>query len=175
MLNRVRQIGKYILYILATNIIFGLIYYFVFSWLVGHSITYAYLGCLMLIIIGLLLDRYTQHALTPKKSLKSIMQLSEKDREPNHRLLQAVMGSYVSFKTILFIFYIFILIASQVITINPSLVDETLGSFITANSYGIVLVIALDMVIESFTKDRKMMKSNSEQLKKSMVEGKELE
>ena len=170
MLNKIKRASKYILYAIFTNIIFGLIYYFLFSWLVGYSLLYAYLGCLALIIIGLILDYHLKNSLVSKKTVETLNKLDEKDKKSNYRLLQLVMDSFVSFKTILFVFYIFVLVASQVITIDPTLASVKFNNFIAANSYGLVLVIAFYMIVEQFPKDRQEMKEKSEILRKTFLE-----
>ena len=102
------------------------------------------------------------------------MQLKkEKDAEKNYRLIQWIMDSFVSFKTILYLFYVVILIVSQVISINPTLVGENISNFIMANNYSILFLIAFDMLLSQFTKDKERMKEISENLKKSLAEKEE--
>ena len=83
------------------------------------------------------------------------------------------LDSFVSFKTVLYMFYIFILIFSQIIDFYPALVGENIGNFISANSYSILLLIALDQVIGQFSKDRERVGKISEKLKKDLVENQE--
>jgi len=166
--NKIKRAGRHIAYVIFSNIIFGLIYYFVFSWLVGHSLLYAYLGCLVLIVFGLALDKVAVKSLTSKSTVMELKKLPKKNREKNYRLLQLIIDSFVSFKTILFVFYIFILIASQIISIDPTLLGENITDFIIANSYGIVLLMAVDRIIGQFSQDRKDMKKNSEILRESL-------
>lgn len=173
MLNKIKQICKYLLFVLLSNVIFGLIYYFVFTWLVGYSLLYAYLGSLTLIIIGLGLDYYVQKWLLSEKVVTEIKKLKKEDWEKNYRLIKWQMDNFVSFKTILFVFYFFILVVSQVINIDPTLIGKELSNFILANSYGIVLIIAFDRIISQFSKDRKEMIKSSENFKKSWNESKD--
>jgi len=169
-LDKIKRIGKHCLYAVITNIIFGIIYYLVFSWLIGYSLLYAYAGSLTLIAVGLMLDRYMINALASNSTIIELKKLSKEDRETNYRLIQWLMDSFVSFKTILFVFYFFILIVSQVMNMDPTLIGENLREFIVANSYGIVLLIAIDMISRQFSKDRKDMKRNSEILRRSLEE-----
>ena len=170
MLKKMKHARKYLLYVILTNIIFGLIYYLVFSWLVKHSLQHAYLGCLVLIFMGLYLDNYLLKSLTSKKTVMEIQHMKAEDKEKNYRLIQRILDSFVSFKTILFVFYFFILVASQILNIKPTLVNEDMKNFITANSYGIVLLLAWDRIIGQFSRDRKDMKEKAELLGKSMQE-----
>ena len=170
MLKKIKSAKKYLLYAFFTNIIFGLIYYFVFSWLVQYSLLYAYVGCLVLIFTGLYLDKYLLKGIVSRKTVAQIKSLTDKDKEKNYRLIQRILDSFVSFKTILFVFYFFITVASQVLNIAPTLVGEDINNFVTANSYGIVLLLALDMIIEQFSKDRADMKEEAELFEQYMNE-----
>ena len=80
------------------------------------------------------------------------------------------MDSFVSFKTILYVFYFFILLVSQVLIFNTALAGESLNSFILANNYGIVLLIAFDKIIKEFSRDRKEMTKNSDEIKQALAE-----
>ena len=53
MSETIGKIINYVLYVLLSNVIYGLLIFFVFTWLVRYSLLYAYLGNLSLIIIGL--------------------------------------------------------------------------------------------------------------------------
>ncbi|AMP20464.1 hypothetical protein AZF37_04120 [endosymbiont 'TC1' of Trimyema compressum] len=89
----------------------------------------------------------------------------KKTQKHNHRVILWIMDSYVSFKTVLFIFYFLILIISQVINIFPSIAGETLTNFILANNSGLVLVVVYDRILNQFSKDRQAMKERSEKTK----------
>ena len=174
MRNKIVQMSKYIAYIFFSNLIYGFILYFVFTWLSGFSQLYAFFGNLALIIMGLAVDEYQQKWMLSNKMITDIKQLkNEKDIEKNYRLVRRMIDSFVSFKTVLYIFYVFILIASQIITFNPALVGGNLSNFVLANSYSILPVIAIDMLIKQFSKDRKRMAKASENLEKAFTENQE--
>ena len=168
MLNKIKHAKNYLLYALFSNILFGFIYYLVFSQLVKHSLLAAYLGCLALIFIGLYLDKIILRDIVSEKTIDQIKNLNATDQKKNYRLIQIVLNSFVSFKTILFVFYFFILIASQVLNIAPSLANENISSFITANSYGMVLLLAFDRIVGQFSKDREVTKEKSKLFEKAM-------
>jgi hypothetical protein len=170
MLSTIKRAKNHLLYVIFSNIIFGFIYYLVFSQLVKHSLLAAYLGCLALIFIGLYLDKLILREIISEKTIVQIKNLSATDQEKNHRLIQTLLNSFVSFKTILFVFYFFILIASQVINIAPSLANENISRFITANSYGMVLLLAFDRIVGQFSKDREMIVEKSELFEVAMEE-----
>ena len=170
MSNKIKQIGKHLFYILWSNVIYGLILYFLFTWLAEYSLLYAYFGNLSLIIIGLAIDAYFLKILQSKKLM---MQLKEENDAKNYRLIQRLVDSFVSFKTILYLFYVIILIFSQILTINPTFVGENISNFILANNYSILFLIAFDMLLGQFSKDKERMKEISENMKKSLVDKEE--
>ena len=89
----------------------------------------------------------------------------KKNQKQNHKIILWIMNSYVSFKTVLFIFYFLILIISQVINIFTSIAGETLTNFILVNNSGLVLVVAYDRILNQFSKDRQAMKERLEKIK----------
>ena len=166
--NKIRKIIKYLLYILWSNVIYGFIVYYVFTWLGGYSLLCAYLGNLALIIAGLAMDEYLHKFLQSKKLIAELKE--EKDSKKNFSFVQWIMNSFVSFKTILYLFYVFILIFSQVIIFHPVSVGDNIKNFISANEYTILFLIALDTLIRQFSSDRKRMKKIAEKLEKSLTE-----
>ena len=170
MLKKIKQARKYVLYALVSNVLFGILYYCVFSWLSGFSLLYAYIGSLVLIFAGLWVDKYMMATISSQKLLAEIRRLNAADQVKNIRLLRWLVDSFVSFKTILFTFYLFVLIISQIVILDPFLVSAKLNDFLTANSYGIVLLIAIDMIIMQFGQDRREMESKSKALEERFKE-----
>ena len=168
MQNKIRQIGNHLLYVLWSNVIYGLIVYHVFILLARHSLLYAYLGNLVLIILGLLIDAYTIKMLQSKKFIQQLKE--EKGAEKNYRVVKRIIDNFVSFKTALYMFYVFILIFSQIIVFDPTLVGENISNFILANNYSILFLIAFDMLIKQFSEDKRKMKAISEKFQKSLTE-----
>ena len=167
MLNKIKKASNYLIYVLFSNVLFGAIYYFVFTRLAKYSLLYAYMGSLALIFIGLWIDSIMKKYFISEKLMNELQALDDKSRETNYKMLQWIINNFVSFKTVLFVFYFFILVFSQIINIDPSQVNESIRNFILANSYGIVLLIAFDRIIGQFAKDRKEMGEISESLEKS--------
>jgi len=168
MSNMIKKIGKHATYFLWSNVIYGLIVYFTFTWLAKYSPLYAYLGNLTLIVLGLVIDGYTQSALQSKKLVAELRE--DKNKEKNIRFVNWITDGFISFKTSLYMFYVFILVLSQIIKLYPAFLNENIISFIAANDYSILLLIALDTLIKQFLNDRKKMKIISEKLKKELTE-----
>jgi hypothetical protein len=147
-----------------------LILYYVFTWLVGYSLVHAYLWNLAFLVFALVIDEYM---LKMFQSKKLVMQLKkEKNAEKNFRFIQWMIDSFVSFKTILYVFYAFVLIVSQIIEFSSASVVITgdLENFILMTKYNILLLIAFDMIIGHFSKDKERTKNISAKLKKNMVD-----
>ena len=171
MLSKIRQISNYLLFTLLFIAIYGSVLYFPFKWLSAYSHLYAFLGNFALIVIILAADELTLKML---QSEEFVMQMrKKKDTEKIYHSLQKVFGNIISFKTGLYLFYVLILIGSLIIELDPTLVGENLGDFIHANNYSILLLIALDMLIGQFSKDRERMKKIPEKLKISLTEKQE--
>jgi hypothetical protein len=79
-------------------------------------------------------------------------------------------GGFISFKTLIYLLYLFILIASQIIDFNPDLIGENLVNFIQANNYSILFLLAFDTLIGQFSKDKERMKKIAEKLKEDSSE-----
>ncbi|MCL2150047.1 MAG: hypothetical protein FWH51_03840 [Dehalococcoidia bacterium] len=165
--NRIKQIGMSLLSSLLSIAVYGIGLYFLTTWLAGFSLLLAYLANLVIIILGLTVDEL---GIRTYQSEKYVMRMKqEKDVEKSVSYLQRGLNIAVSFKTDLYLFYIFVLIVSQIIDFNPTLADEVFGNFIRIASHGILLLIALDMLIGQFTKDRGRMKELSAKLRKEIL------
>ena len=169
--NKIKQIGKFLLFFLWSNAIYGLSVYFVFTWLAKHSLLSAYFGNLVLIILGLAIDLYMYKTLQPKKFVTELK--AERGAKKTYNAIQWGLGNYVSFKTTLYLFYVVILILSQVIVFHSTFLGENVSSFVMANNYSILFLIAVDMLIKQFSEDRERMKAISETLRKSLTENEE--
>ena len=170
--NKIKKIIRYVIFALISNVLYGLLLYFVFTWLAGYSILYGYFGNLMLIIIGLVWDEQN-HKLWQSEKLLTEIQANTLDATLGKQMLRLYLDAFTSFKTILYLFYIFILVFSQIIDFIPTLVNENIANFISANTYSILLLIAVDQLIGQFSKDRERMKRISAKLEKYLTENKE--
>jgi hypothetical protein len=165
MKNKIRQINKYLIYDILGMAAYGLILYFGFTWLAGFSLLYAYLWNFALIIFAVALDKYFDKLM---KSDKMLMLMKEK--YGTEKAVLMLTGGVISFKTLIYLFYIFILIASQIIDFNPALIDGNLVDFIHANNYSILFLLAFDTLVRQFSKDRERMRKVAEKIKDSLSE-----
>ena len=99
MKSKISRIFKFILFFIYTNVIYGLIVYFVFTWLAGYSLLAGYFSNLALIILGLAIDAHIHKMLQSKKLVQQINE--EKNPEQGYRYLQNLLDNYVSFKATL--------------------------------------------------------------------------
>jgi len=167
MSDKISKLIKTLLYAILTNIVISLIIYFSFTWLSRYSLLYAYLGNLALIVTALALDEI---ALKMLQSEKHIMDM-QKDGDiagQYHHYQKFLFDSFVSFKTVLYLFYVLILIVSQLVDFYPALMNESLKSFVFANRYSILILIAIDQLIGQFSKDRERIERLSAKLKKDL-------
>ena len=172
MSNKIKKIIRYVTFALISNVLYGLMLYYVFTWLAAYSILYGYFGNLVLIIIGLVWDEQN-HKLWRSESFLKTLHTNTVDAKLGKRLLRFYLDAFTSFKTILYLFYIFILVLSQIIDFIPTIVNENITNFISANTYSILLLIAVDQLVGQFSKDRARMKSVSEKLEKHLTENEE--
>lgn len=174
MANRIKKVGGYAFYILISNIIYGALLYFMVTWLLNYSELYAYLANLAFIVIALSFDRLINTKIyTPQILVGEIAKLKkDKDRRLNDRMIRWVLNHFVSFKTSLFFFYMFVLLFSQIIKFTPELVGSELGGFINSIDYSVIIVLAYKDFSEEFFKDRSKMKITLEEYEK-LVEIKE--
>lgn len=70
----------------------------------------------------------------------------------------------VSVKSSLYLFYIFALVSSHMLMINPHLeVSEGIRNYFTTVGYGLILLIAVDKFIGQFKKDDRRIKTYEEE------------
>jgi len=171
MLDRLRRISKHIAFAVISNVLYGFIVYFVYRQLVGYSLMYVYIVTIILIIIALLGDEMGVKVIESKLTIDSIKK--DKNVESAYKQVQWFFDSWVSFKTVLYVFYIFILIASQIIKFEPDLVGGSLKNFIIANEYSILILVAYDQLTSQFSKDRDRIDKVAEKVKKAVFETKD--
>ena len=157
----IKRINKYLVYDILGTIIYGLILYFGFAWLAEFSLIYGYLWNYALIILAIAFDGYMDKTLSDG----TIMMLLKKNYDMEN-ICRIIAGGFLSFKTLLYLFYLFILIASQIIDLNPTLIGEKLVNFILANSYSILFLLAFDTFIGQLSKDKERKKKILEKIRK---------
>jgi len=171
MTKKTKKAAQHLLYAIISNVLYGLAVYYLYVLLIGYSPIYVYSANLALILLFLALDNAALKAWESKKMVLLIQK--EKDLEKSYRTIQLYFDSFISFKTILYLFYIVIMIAAQTIDFFPAFISGDFKNFILANSYSVLLLIAFDQLIGQFSKDRQRIKGISEKLKRDVFENAE--
>jgi len=169
MLHKLRQASSFLIISFFSMALYGVILYFVYTWLAGYSPLYAFIGNLIVMIAILALDESMQKTLQSEKFIRRMQK--EKDPEKTYRSLQKGLRSVGSFKADMYLFYIFILLFSRIMEYSPEVLGENLSGFIHANEYSIMFLLAFDTWLGQFSKDRTMMGKVLAKLKKSLSEG----
>ena len=156
--KNIRTIIIYVAFAILMAVVYGYAAFTaIFMNLADGSMLHAYLWNIIFIIILLVYDKIAQ---TRMQSPKFVI------TKRNYFIaLWMHIENYISFKTTLYIFYIFILIASRVTTIDPTLVSEDFRNFVLSIEYGLILVIAFDKLVEHLFKDLKRAKTVSDKFK----------
>jgi len=145
----------------VTSLLYGLFaYYIIYERLAfGHPVI-AYIMNLLFIIVILMLDIWVHRKMDRKEFLAA-------DRSKLHDFLGKMLFycHFVSFKTGLYLFYLIMLIASRTSTLEPSLLDPYMRTFIYSVEYGILLLLPMDKFLEQLYKDDKRMQSILERIK----------
>lgn len=145
----VKQFIKYSCYIIYSNLIFALIVYFTYTWLLKYSLIFVYIGNAILIVLALMVDNWAY------RQLNQIMDSDDDfNKVKNSKLFLFYLESFVSFKTVLYLFYIIILVISEVISYNPNLLSDGLMNFVVANKYSVVLLISIERLMKQVEVDR---------------------
>ena len=132
-------------------------YAIVYLQLAGGSMLRAYLYNAAMIIIVLALDKAVQNYMLSEKFIVT--------RENRTFARYMLFDNLVSYKTVLYLFYTFILIASRVSIMQPELVSESFRGFVLSIEYCLILVVAFDKFIDHLTKDMSRIRKISEKFK----------
>ena len=142
------QLIAYMIYSLISAAAYGVVAFFViFRWLAAESMLAAYIWNIVFIIVFLLLDKIANDILLSKELVIT---------KRNFFIASAMhLLSIVSFKTMLYLFYIFVIISSGIATLQPELLSEEFQNFILSIEYCLILVMAFDVFIGHLLKDDK--------------------
>ena len=166
--EKIMQISRNLIFSFLSIVILGVVIYFFTSWLTGYSLLYAYIGNLLLIIVILTTDELMQVYM---QSDRFILQMKKgKDIKKKYSSVQWSLENFVSFKTDLYLFYIIVLIGSEIVNFYPALVKDDFNNFFLINRYNILLLFAFDSLIEKISENKEKMKKLSAKLKKSLSE-----
>ena len=100
-----------------------------------------------LIILFLIEDRIGDYFAARQKA-------KEQGKKQNifRRILKAYLNS-VSFKTSLYLFYIYILVCSAIDRVEPGFFSEDFSLYLLTVEYGILVLVATDTFLNHFLKD----------------------
>ncbi|MCL2446800.1 MAG: hypothetical protein FWD06_08555 [Oscillospiraceae bacterium] len=151
----------YAIYSVFTAVLYGYAMFGVFVRLTratdSFSMLHAYLLNLFVIVVMLIADNRINDYLLTKY---------EPRRRSGFFTRFLYWESLVSFKTTLYLFYIFILVISRVLTLEPRLMfNEAFYGFVISIEYGLILVVVFDKFIDYLTKDIKRIKKIAEKLR----------
>ena len=143
---------------LITTVSFGFVTYRLTTVIAGNSVALSYLLNIGYIFMLLIID-----AILYKKMESKDLAIT-KDNYKRYRY--AYIDSYVSSKTTVYLFYIFVLIAGQLHYFNPALLSGEFGDYLESIKYCLIIVMALDKLIDHILKDIKRINKLSVKFKK---------
>jgi len=163
--SKATKLTLYALYSIFTAILYGYFMFGVFVRLTYHvdgfSKLHAYLINLFVIIVMLTADKLINNYLLTKYIPR---------RRNGFFTRFLYWESLVAFKTTLYLFYIFTLIISGVLTLEPQLMfSETFYGFVLSIEYGLILVVVFDKFIDHLTKDVKRIKAIADKLRGTFI------
>lgn len=175
MQNKLKRMGQYLAFFLLSNTLYGTLLYLTVTNLAKISLLYAYLGNLALIFLGLALDTFILRKSASTKALSAQLRTikNAKEKEQALRQIRWYFRHWMSFKTSLFLFYIAVLLLSQILRFYPGLVGEEFATFISTIDYSILVLLAFKDFGEEFAKDKDNAKKLSEEFEACLAEQQE--
>lgn len=156
MREKIKNIANTVLFILLGNALYGVLLYFLVTWLAGYSLLFAYLGNLLFIFVLIVVDEFAiRRTLRAESIYAEIIQIKHAHgREAYLRFLKWALTYRITFKTFLFVFYVAVLIFAQILKFYPSLVAADISNFINIIEYSVIILLALKDFGEEFSRDR---------------------
>jgi len=132
-------------------VVYGFISFFiVYRLLANEVILIAYIWNIVFIIVFIILDKLANDILLSDELVIT---------KSNYYIAMIIHTlSFISFKTILYLFYTFILIISRVSVLEPNLVSADFRGFVLSIEYCLILVVAFDKFSEYLLKDDRKIK-----------------
>jgi len=143
---------------IIVTVTFGFVTYRLTTAIAGNSVALSYLLNIGYIFMLLVIDTILYKKMESKELVIT--------KENYKRYRYAYIDSYVSSKTTVYLFYIFVLIAGQLHYFNPALLSGEFGDYLESIKYCLVIVMALDKLIEHILKDVKRINKLSVKFKK---------
>lgn len=135
----------------AIAIIYGLFSFFViYRHLAGGIALHAYLWNIAFIFVVLVTEKITGHLLA-----SAYFHTAKK----RHKIMLAKLQllNALSFKASLYLYYIFVLLATRIAVLEPTLIDEGLRTYLLSVEFCVLLLIPVDKFLEQLMKDEKRM------------------
>jgi len=146
--SKTTQMLAYIFHALFVAVIYGLFSFFViYRLMAGQDVLYAYLWNIGFIIVFLVFDKVVHDVLLSKELIIT---------KKNYFIATMVhTASFISFKTVLYLFYTFILIISRVSMLQPEILNDMYRNFVLSIEYCLILLVAFDKFLEHLLKDER--------------------
>jgi len=146
--NKTTHLLAYVIHALFVAILYGLFSFFIiYRTLAGQNVLFAYLWNIGFIIVFLVFDKVVNYILLSKELVIT---------KKNYFIATIVhTASFISFKTVLYLFYTFILIISRVSMLRPEVLSDYLRNFVLSIEYCLILLVAFDKFIEHLMKDER--------------------
>jgi hypothetical protein len=162
MSSKIKILCSYLLrcfWIFVGAVIFGAVTFSIIWRLSGESMTIAYILNGLTIVVIIVEDKLRLNYLYKRKKKpfrnKIISDLFDFIVVDKHDLS--------SMKTSLYLFYIFALVSSHMLNINPYLeVSDSVRNYFATVEYGLVILLAVDTLVGQFIKDGKHIKTYEE-------------
>ena len=151
-LNKLKALGRtilYAMYAIFIAIVYGWVTYpTMYAMFEEGYILEAYVYNMLTIVFWLMLEKLTHRLVFLRKWLS---------RNLFTKVIRAMLFpkyAFVSIKSGLYLFYIYVLIQAKVLQFDLPGATDTFGRYIMAMEYGLVMLVAADMFIKQFAKDR---------------------
>ena len=133
---------------MVSAFIYGLFAYFViYVGIANRVMMHSYLWNIVFIIIFLILDYIANETLLDDRFIIT---------KKTYLFAMIIHSAYlISFKTTLYLFYIFALVVSRVSILDPSIFGEDFRNFILAIEYCLILLVVFDKFVEYLAKEDK--------------------
>ena len=145
--QKILNTTKYGLAAAITTVGFGILTYWLTTEIAGDSIVFAYLLNVAYIFICLLVDSIIYAKMESKTFLLT--------KNNYKRYKYAYFDSYISSKTMIYTYYIFVLVAGQLHYFDASILSGEFGDYLESIKYCLVIVMAFDKLIDHVFKDIK--------------------
>jgi hypothetical protein len=127
----------YMVYAVINAAIYGVFSFFViYRGLAGGVMLYSYLWNIAAIIVLLSIDKLVNNVLLSKEYIIT---------KQNYFISAVVHAlSFISFRTVLYLFYIAVLIVSRMSILEPNLIPSEFQSFVLSIEYCLILLVVFD-------------------------------